>query len=140
MHSSSFRPLHAQTGSIHPASPHRKLTLKLRARGMRLSPTPSEQVLWQHLRGRKLGVQFRRQVVIGQRFIVDFCASSIRLVLEVDGGYHQEAQRADARRDAWLARRGYTILRLTDETVMANPQLAVELVSRALRALGGVMG
>ena len=53
-------------------------TFEERARFMRRETTLSETLLWQRLRGRKLGVVFRRQVVIG-RYIVDFCAPAIRL-------------------------------------------------------------
>jgi very-short-patch-repair endonuclease len=38
--------------------------------------------------GAKLGVQFRRQVPLAGRFIVDFSAASARLIVEVDGTYH----------------------------------------------------
>ena len=57
--------------------------LKLRAHAMRKDPTV-EARLWAELSARKLGVSFRRQVPIG-RFIVDFCAPAVRLVVEVDG-------------------------------------------------------
>ncbi|MBK8251153.1 MAG: DUF559 domain-containing protein [Polyangiaceae bacterium] len=57
------------------------------ARRMRATPTTSEAILWEALRGSQVGVMFRRQVVIGP-YIVDFCAPSVRLVVEVDGGYH----------------------------------------------------
>jgi len=38
-------------------------------------------------------VQFRPEVLLGGRFIVDFFASSIGLVIEVDGGYHAPVAR-----------------------------------------------
>ena len=66
----------------------RKELLEARARWMRREPTLTESVLWERLRGKRLGVVFRRQVVIG-RYIVDFCAPAVRLVVEVDGGYHK---------------------------------------------------
>lgn len=47
-------------------SPSRKLALKQRARIMRHNPTTSEALLWCYLKGSKLGVGFRRQVVIGE--------------------------------------------------------------------------
>ena len=40
-------------------------------------PTESEARLWSAIKARQLGVQFRRQVVLGGRFIVDFLASGI---------------------------------------------------------------
>ena len=54
-----------------------------RARAFRAAPTTTEAILWQVLRGRRLGVRFERQVVLG-RFIADFCARSAKLVVEVD--------------------------------------------------------
>ena len=51
------------------------------------APTDSEAALWRALRASQPGVAFRRQVpVLG--FIVDFLAPSVRLIVEVDGGYH----------------------------------------------------
>ena len=69
------------------------------------------------LKASKLGVTFRRQVVIG-RFIVDFCASSIKLIIEVDGGYHEGRERADAERDRKLEALGYCVVRVSEAAVM----------------------
>jgi very-short-patch-repair endonuclease len=79
---------------------------------MRLAPTDSEAAVWRLLSGSKVGVAFRRQVVIG-RYIVDFCAPSINLIVEVDGGYHRERAKADARRQRELEALGYTVVRVT---------------------------
>jgi cyclase len=49
---------------------------------MRLAPTTSELVLWQAIRGRRLGVQFRRQVPLGGRYIADFFVSELGLIVE----------------------------------------------------------
>jgi very-short-patch-repair endonuclease len=43
-----------------------------RARCMLHAPTPSEEALWHVLRGGALGVAFKRQVVLGERYIADF--------------------------------------------------------------------
>ncbi len=86
---------------------------------MRFSPTSSEAALWRAISGRKLGVQFRRQVVVG-RFIADFAAPSARLIVEVDGGSHRGRARLDARRDRVLARFGWRVLRLDAELVVRD--------------------
>ena len=108
-------------------------TLELRARSMRHAPTPSERLLWSRLRAKKLGVLFRRQVVLA-RFVVDFCAVARKLVVEVDGPYHTRAPfaRKDARRDGALSRLGYRVLRLPAELVMRDVEAAVALVRQAL--------
>ena len=51
-----------------------------RARSMLHAPTPSEEALWQALRGGALGVAFKRQVPLGDRYIADFFAPSVGLV------------------------------------------------------------
>ena len=109
-------------------SAHRANTLALRAQQMRSAPTPSEHRLWEELRAGKLGVAFRRQVPLGGRFIADFLAPVARLVVEVDGGCHQLRRRADARRDEWLRRRGYRVLRLEAELIVRDLREAVALV------------
>ena len=72
---------------------------------MRFAPTASEEALWRLLCAAQLGVAFRRQVPVG-RYIADFAALPARLVVEVDGGYHAQRARADARRDEVLRRLG----------------------------------
>ncbi|MEO8903868.1 MAG: DUF559 domain-containing protein, partial [Polyangiaceae bacterium] len=74
---------------------------------------------------------FRRQVVLGE-CIVDFLASAQRLVIEVDGGYHANRQRADARRDAKLQALGYRVLHVDAALVMRDLPAAVALVRRAV--------
>jgi very-short-patch-repair endonuclease len=99
---------------------HRRSVLERRAREMRHAPTASEAALWALLRGKRLGVQFRRQVRVAG-FIADFCAPASRLVVEVDGGSHAGRESADARRDWALARAGYRVLRLAAEVVLREP-------------------
>ncbi len=94
--------------------------------------TPSEAALWSRLKGRQLGVAFRRQVPLGGRFIADFFAPAARLVVEVDGGFHARRAVADARRDRVLARLGYRVLHLEAELVECELELAVVLVRAAL--------
>jgi very-short-patch-repair endonuclease len=55
---------------------------------MRHAPTPSEARLFAAVRRRRLGVSFRRQVPVLGKYIVDLLAPEVRLVVEVDVGYH----------------------------------------------------
>jgi very-short-patch-repair endonuclease len=50
------------------------------------------------------GVAFKRQVPLGERYIADFFAPSVALVVEVDGGVHRCSRAADRRRDEKLRR------------------------------------
>ena len=108
-----------------------KDTLALHAHTMRQAPTESEARLWRALRSSQLGIAFRRQVpLLG--FIADFYAPSVRLIVEVDGGYHARRVTADARRDRKLNRAGYRIVRLQAELVMRDLPAAVRAVRCAL--------
>jgi very-short-patch-repair endonuclease len=111
--------------------------LEHHARSMRRHPTPSEQVLWQAIRGGRLGVSFRRQVPVGP-YIVDFLAVRERLVVEVDGGYHAERAGADRRRQRWLEKRGYRVVRVSAAIVLHETAAAVQAIGCALSALRGV--
>ena len=102
------------------------------ARQYRSALNGPEQALWSEIRGGRVGVWFRRQVVIGH-FIVDFLAPRQRLIVEVDGGYHATRVGADARRDSKLTRMGYRVLRLDADLVRRDVHAAVEQIRTALR-------
>lgn len=114
-----------------PKSAHRTAQLAVWAAEKRWSPTPSEALLWEELRSRKLGVLFRRQVVIGE-WVVDFLAPEVRLVVEVDGGWHAGRERKDARRDRGLEAAGYRVVRVEAEVVLREVERAVSCVRAAI--------
>ena len=87
-----------------------------RAKELRRDMTPAEKILWQELRGNKLGVHFRRQQVIAG-FIVDFYCHKAGLVIEVDGDIHDLQQDEDARREKVLSEMGLRIVRFRNEEV-----------------------
>lgn len=118
--------------SFHTPGLARQVLLQQRAHFMHFHPTPSEARLWSELRGRRLGVVFRRQVVIGNA-IVDFCAPAVRLIVEVDGDdYHAQRSAADSARDRKLVAAGYRVLRLPASLVERRLADAVARVARAL--------
>src|SRR5262245_22862551 len=85
------------------------------ARRLRREQSPSEAKLWTMLRRNQLeGLGFRRQHPIG-RFVADFCCEHAKLVVEVDGKYHDapEQREADWERAAHFTGRGYMVLRVT---------------------------
>ncbi|MGC4065051.1 MAG: DUF559 domain-containing protein [Polyangiaceae bacterium] len=112
-------------------NPKLQATLAERAALLRARSTSSEAALWALLSGGKLGVAFRRQVPVG-RYIANFVAPSVKLIVEVDGGYHSRRAVADARRDRDLRRLGYRVLHLSAEMVLSQPVAAVELVLAAI--------
>jgi very-short-patch-repair endonuclease len=104
------------------------------ARRLRREPTFAERQLWTELRHVK-GIHFRRQAPMGV-YVIDFVCHARRLVIEVDGGVHDidaVAQR-DAERVAWLAGRGYRVLRLTNREVIADVEGVVRRIVSAAGA------
>ncbi|MCS7179692.1 MAG: endonuclease domain-containing protein, partial [Anaerolineae bacterium] len=91
----------------------------LAARQLRRQMTPTEEILWQHLRdGRLDGIKFRRQHPYGP-FILDFFCVEQQLVIEIDGSIHQqrEQQARDRARDEYLEQNGLRILRFEADEV-----------------------
>lgn len=102
------------------------------ARQLRKEPTPSEAILWQALRGRRLrGLRFRRQQPIGP-FVVDFYCPAARLVVEVDGPIHEAQQKADAERQELLESLGLRFLRLPAAQVERDLAAALASIGEAL--------
>ena len=95
--------------------------------------TQAEEVLWKELRGTKLGVHFRRQHVIGT-YIADFVSLKNRLIIEVDGEYHQlpEQQLLDAERTKYFEQKGYRVIRFTNAQVLNDLDM---VMSRLIKAL-----
>ncbi len=91
------------------------------AKQMRKEPTEAENILWNALRNRGTGYKFTRQHPI-QNYIADFACLDAWLLVEVDGGYHIDAQQkeADTARDAALKELGFTTLRYTNKEVLHN--------------------
>jgi very-short-patch-repair endonuclease len=89
------------------------------ARRLRRNSTDVEMKLWQKLRNRQSGVDFRRQHPAGG-FVLDFYCPALRLAIELDGGQHAEESLRDQRRDAWFGDRGVTVLRFWNSDVTGN--------------------
>jgi len=111
----------------------RQQLLAARAHGMRRALSPAEARLWLALRGGQLGVTFRRQVVLGQRYIADFLAREAKLIVEVDGAQHAESRSADANRDRYLATLGYRTLRVSARSVHSDLEGVIALIRAALQ-------
>jgi len=124
-------------GRFTRGSAHRERVLEERADEMRRAPTASEARLFEAVRGGRLGVGFRRQVPLLGRFIADLFAAEVRLVVEVDGGYHEQRQRADERRDRALTRAGYRVVRVPAELVLLDLPAAVAVIATEIARMRG---
>ncbi len=113
---------------------HVSKKLRSRARSLRRDSTDAEQHIWNALRAHRLNnASFRRQTPIGP-YVADFVCHAANLIVELDGGQHfkKEQMKRDARRDAFLASKGYRILRFNNHDVMTNRQGVLETIVAAL--------
>ena len=90
------------------------------ARQLRKNQTKEEALLWYNCLS-KCPVRFHRQYVIGN-YIVDFYCHKAKLVIELDGSQHFEAENkaADEQRDIYLKEQGITVLRIPNNAVKEN--------------------
>jgi very-short-patch-repair endonuclease len=125
------------TGRGESASGHYRggrpfVSLLEQARELRRRQTPAEELLWELLRGRRLGgAKFRRQHQFGP-YICDFYCHEARLVIELDGAPHADPDRreADSARDRNLRAEGLTVLRFWNAEVLHG----IETVLRQIAA------
>jgi very-short-patch-repair endonuclease len=105
-----------------------------RARSLRCSETPPEELLWLALRNGQIGgMKFRRQHPIGP-FVVDFYCHRAKLAVEVDGMSHDDKMAQDAAKSKFLESQGLRVLRVTNQDVMHH----LEAVAREIARLCGV--
>ena len=101
------------------------------AKKLRKNMTEAEIVLWNALRARRCHrLKFRRQVPIAW-YIVDFLCVEKSLVIEVDGGIHDDQKQYDKEREEDLHARGYKILRFTNEQVLHNLRDVLHTINEA---------
>ncbi len=102
------------------------------ARRLRRDSTSAELRLWNKLRARAIdGNKFVRQQPIGD-YVVDFLCREKRLVIEVDGGQHDDSIK-DRVRDRWLHEHNYQVLRFWNNDVVHNMNGVLEIIADALR-------
>ena len=102
-----------------------------RARRLRREETDAERRLWMRLRRHQLCVQFRRQHPIGP-YIVDFCSVERLLIVELDGGQHEDQRERDEARTQWLGGRGFRVLRFSDREALVQTEAVLTEIQNRL--------
>ena len=101
-------------------------------KALRRRMTDAERKLWHLLRGRQLeGLKFRRQHPF-EDYILDFVCLEQKLVVEVDGGQHQEC-RNDDRRTKALERAGFQVLRFWNHDVLQRSDAVVGRIAEVVK-------
>jgi nicotinamide-nucleotide amidase len=101
----------------------------------RSNPTEAENVLWEIVRGRKMaGFKFRRQHIISN-YIADFVCLSEKMIIEVDGLYHQlpENTISDEERTKNLNELGYKVIRFTNKQVLHETDYVINTIVRQIK-------
>ena len=129
----------AKTWGAHTADSTQYGLLKENAKANRKNLTEAESVMWDMLKGNNLGYHFRRQHIILD-YIVDFVCLEKGLVIELDGGYHNDPQQKayDGYRTDHLQRLGYTELRFKNEELLCNPDDVIKKIKETLESLPSI--
>src|SRR3990167_7243095 len=103
------------------------------AKDLRTHSTEAEKLLWSKIRNRQiLNLKFRRQQPIPP-YIVDFYCEDRLLIIELDGGQHNED--IDRARTDFLNKKGYQILRYWNNDVLGNIDGVMEDI---MNKIGGI--
>ena len=105
------------------------------ARELRRKQSEAERKLWAKLRNEQVeGVKFRRQEPIGN-YIVDFVSFNKGLIIEIDGGQHNDerAIEADTQRTRWLEDKGFHVIRFWNNDVLRNTDGVLTMILEALK-------
>lgn len=100
------------------------------AKKLREKPTEAEEVMWLELRNNQLdGYKFRRQHPLSF-YVADFYCHQLKLVIEVDGDYHQtiEQQKLDRERTENIEFQGLHVIRFTNDEVLGDIHLVLKTV------------
>ena len=101
------------------------------ARTLRRDSTDAEKRVWRLLRSRQASAKFRRQQPI-EGYVVDFVSFEHRLVIEIDGGQHSDADEYEQRRMHCLEANGFRILRFWNNDVTENEEGVFDTIVAAL--------
>ena len=110
------------------------------ARQLRNNSTLSEVLLWKQIKGKALGVEFKRQVPMLE-YIVDFYCQEIGLAIEIDGNIHDFRYLEDAQRQQEIEKYGVIFIRFSNEEIknnMFSVILSLESKIEELKAERGV--
>ncbi len=115
--------------------------LKPLASALRKTASPGERKLWQYAlaNSKMLGYRFRRQRAI-ENYIADFFCKELKLLIEVDGTYHDNQTERDAQRDARMKELGYETLRVKHYMVMTDVNNVAKAIENKVLELEELYG
>lgn len=110
--------------------------MKQRRRELRKNMTFSEKLVWTYLRKKKLQERFLRQYSVDY-YVIDFYCPKLKLAVEIDGDVHEmpEQKIYDMQRQGYLEKFGITFVRIKNEELLENPDLALDRIEQAVKKL-----
>lgn len=107
--------------------------LKDRRKRLRKDSTEVEKILWNKIRGEKLGVKFFRQYSL-DGYVMDFYCPEKRLAVEIDGGYHIQASSKvyDKYRERYISAFNIKIARFKNDEIINNRKFVIERINALL--------
>jgi very-short-patch-repair endonuclease len=113
-----------------------KQKMKKRRRELRKNMTYCEKLVWAYLRKKQMQVRFLRQYSV-DNYVIDFYCTKLKLAVEIDGDVHDvpEQKIYDEKRQCYLENFGITFVRIKNEELLGNPNLAFERIEQAVKEL-----
>ena len=107
-----------------------------KARELRKSLTPSEEVFWLRLKEDFSKYKFRRQHPI-LNYIADYYCHKLKLVIEIDGSIHNlsENQLYDKQRQRDLEDLEITVIRFTNDQVKNEVEEVLKIISSTIERI-----
>ena len=105
-------------------------------RVLRKEMTYCEKIVWLHLRRKQLGYRFLRQYSV-DHYVVDFYCPEMKLAVEIDGSVHDtpDQKEYDAYRQEYLEKFGITFVRVTNDELMGNANMAFKKIEEVLEKI-----
>jgi very-short-patch-repair endonuclease len=121
------------SGEGYEKTAHReyKSFIKNKARELRKNSTPQERKIWNILKNNNLGVKFRRQVAIDNKYIADFICYSSKIIIEIDGGQHNQSEQ-DKIRTLYLANENFKVIRFWNSDIDNNIDECINVLKQEL--------
>jgi acetylglutamate kinase len=106
------------------------------AEELRARMTPAEEIFWNAIKINEWHLKFRRQHPVSL-YIADFYCHEVKLVIEIDGGYHEnkEVKIYDAARENDLKEYGITVLRFKNEEIFNDLNNVLNKISIAINSI-----
>lgn len=101
------------------------------ARTLRKNQTPQEIKMWSVLRNNNIGFKFRRQFSIDSKYIADFICLEKRLIIEIDGGQHNQCF-SDVVRTFYLEKENFRVIRFWNNEINNNLDGCIEFLINEL--------